>query len=95
MSWRAPSSPSLSLILSPCMWFSCYYTLYNYSVHKATFYFFVFSLGLFRKCILISHNKQATERELIQIAVDESMHYAPDSPVAPPYSPLTPEAKPV
>ena len=43
----------------------------------------------------LTRDERATEGELIRIAVDESMHYAPDSPVAPPYSPLTPEAKPV
>ena len=64
-------------------------------MHKATFLFCIFIRPVQEIHVDLTRDEQATEGELIQIAVDESMHYAPDSPVAPPYSPLTPEAKPV
>lgn len=42
----------------------------------------------------LTQDEQVTEGELIHTAVEESMFYAQNSPVAPPYSPLTPKAYP-
>jgi len=81
----------LLLFLSYCLPVFYVITLYitTVHVHKATFFVLHFHYRPVQEMhVDLTRDKQATEGELIRIAVDESMHYAPDSPVAPPYSPF-------